>query len=433
MRWTSLVVVTTLASLVALPAARADGRTRGSHRGDLARGLTRSSLYAHASIPAWARRYNVNCSHCHTPAVPRLNATGIRFRWAGYRMPEDLGTSVNVEKVQNYLAARGRIHYDFDKTQGRPTTTSSFAFPDATIFYSGPFGKSYGAFFELERAAEDNLELQAHVESAWGKEKTGWGGFRVGVMHWLLRDGVAGFDRPTGVGTTIPLSGTLTSAIPFTFGNDQFGLEAYYVKGRNRISVEMLNGINAEGKGDEKDPDNRKDFVLSDQLLFDEAGSGLTAVGYFGTLKGADPTPSVANLTSHFWRVALSANKFFARNWEAQGGVAYGQDKDLPVVTGGAFTTPKVKGLGYWVYAGYTFASKSADAGSTPPTLFGRFDFLDPNTSVDNNARHRLVGGLVLPVSLPEYLRIALEYSLDLPQGGGAKRHIATAELMINF
>ena len=49
--------------------------------------LSGASASKASALPAWARRYNVNCSHCHAPAVPRLNATGIRFRWAGYRMP----------------------------------------------------------------------------------------------------------------------------------------------------------------------------------------------------------------------------------------------------------------------------------------------------------------------------------------------------------
>ena len=34
----------------------------------------RLALAAHGGIPAWARRYNVNCDFCHAPAAPRLNA-----------------------------------------------------------------------------------------------------------------------------------------------------------------------------------------------------------------------------------------------------------------------------------------------------------------------------------------------------------------------
>ena len=42
---------------------------------------------AHA-IPAWARKYNMNCSGCHYPVVPQLNGDGLAFKWAGYRRPE---------------------------------------------------------------------------------------------------------------------------------------------------------------------------------------------------------------------------------------------------------------------------------------------------------------------------------------------------------
>ncbi|HEX9129645.1 MAG TPA: hypothetical protein VF850_10815, partial [Gemmatimonadaceae bacterium] len=41
-------------------------------------------------IPAFARRLNVSCNYCHT-TIPRLNATGYKFRAAGFRMPEDIG------------------------------------------------------------------------------------------------------------------------------------------------------------------------------------------------------------------------------------------------------------------------------------------------------------------------------------------------------
>ncbi len=384
-----------------------------------------------SAIPAWARRYNVNCSHCHAPAVPRLNATGIRFRWAGYRMPEDIGQQVTVERVQNYLSVRGRMRYNYAKTEGQPASNSSFAFNDATIFYSGPFGKNYGAVFEFERAAEDNVELVAQIQSAWGTETSYWG-FRFGQMHWLLREGLAGFDRPTGISTPLPVNNALTGGgIPFAFGNDQLGGEAYYMAGRNRISAQVLNGINSVGKGDEGDPDTKKDFVITDQYLLDEAGSGITAVGYYGTLLGADAAAPSA--TSHFWRLGLSASKI-VNNFEVMGTVIYGKDSDLPVVGGGAFATPTVSGLGYWVYGGYTLRKGGADAeGSTPLTLFGRYEYADPNSDVSNNAKTRFLFGGVLPVSMPEYLRLALEYTLTTPQGGGLKQHGLSTELMLNF
>jgi hypothetical protein len=58
---------------------------------------------------------------------------------------------------------------------------------------------------------------------------------------------------------------------------------------------------------------------------------------------------------------------------------------------------------------------------------------VDPNKDVDANGKRRIVAGWVLPVLRPEYLRAALEYGLDFPQGGGPKKHGLRAELMLNF
>ena len=392
-------------------------------------GGVHGDVASHA-IPAWARRYNVNCSHCHSPAVPRLNATGIRFRWAGYRMPEDIGQPVEVDKVQNYIALRGRMRYNYAKTEGQPASNSSLSFHDATLFYAGPFGKNFGAFFEIEREAEDEVGLTAQVVGAWGKEES-YGGFRAGQMHWILRTGLAGFDRPTGIGTPSPVDNPVTGAIPFRFSKDQIGVEAFYVLGRNRIAAQVLNGIDLSGAGDGTDPDNRKDFVVTDQFLFDEAGSGITGVGYYGTLKGVDPL--APDVLSHYWRLALSANKI-VNDFEVQGTVVYGGDTDLPVVPTGMFTESTGRGLGYWFYGGYTFRlGKTAEEDGTPLTLFSRYEFADSDTRTGDNANRRIVGGVVLPVSLPEYLRLALEYTYDFPQGGLLKQHGLTGELMLNF
>ncbi|MFQ5792506.1 MAG: hypothetical protein ACE5JI_18705 [Acidobacteriota bacterium] len=378
---------------------------------------------ADAPIPAWARKYNMTCNMCHSPAAPRLNAMGIRFRWAGYRMPSELGTKVDVGDLSDYVSMRGRVRYDYRKTSDQPVSKSSFGFHDATLFFAGPYGKGYSAFFELEREAEDDIGLTAHIASAWGNEKS-YGGFRVGLMHWLLRDGVAGFDRPTGIATPTPLANPLSATIPFRFSKDQLGLEAYYVSGSNRVSAEILNGVNSSGSGGGADFDTRKDFVVTDQLLLDNSGSGLTAVGYYGTIVGLDA--SEPTLSSHYWRLGLSVNKFI-KHFEVIAGGVYGKDRDLPAVVSAADT----KAFGFWGQVQYMFTELFPESALT---LFGRYEFVDPNTDVDDNANTRIVAGSVLPVNLPEYLRLALEYTLDSPQLSGApKTHGITAEVMLNF
>jgi hypothetical protein len=43
---------------------------------------------------------------------------GIRFRWAGYRMPDEIGQKVDVKDVGHYVAMRGRMQYAYDKHPG---------------------------------------------------------------------------------------------------------------------------------------------------------------------------------------------------------------------------------------------------------------------------------------------------------------------------
>ncbi len=375
------------------------------------------SANANSLIPAWARKYNMNCSGCHYPAPPRLNATGLRFRWAGYRMPEEIGEKADVEKVQNYFAAGAEMGYEYEKTSGQPTTTDGFTVPAVTLFYAGPVGTKYSAFAELEHGPEGEIERIVHVSTLWGRE-AGYGGLRVGLMHNLSEWGVAGFDRLVGISAPSPLDGSVTGAVPFALGTHALGLEGYYVRGSNRLSAQLLNGITTEGEPGATDLDTRKDFLVTDQYIFDKAGSGIQAVAYYGTIVGLD-TSLASSLSSHFVRLGLTANKIY-RDFELLGGVIWGKDTDLP---GGAADN---KGLGYWVSGQYFLPQ-------TPLAVYGRFEVVDPNTQTADDANRRYVLGLVLPINLPQYLRWAVEYRLDQPQGGLPKTNNVATQLLINF
>ena len=387
--------------------------------------------YAHGSasalhrIPAWARKYNVNCSACHTPAVPRLNEQGIRFKWAGYRMPDEIGEDVEVGKVQNYLAGGASVEYEYDKTQGTPTNTSAFSLSSVSVFYAGPFGRNFSGFLELEHGADNEIERIGQLSALWGKEGR-YGGLRLGQMHYLAEWGVAGFDRAIGINAPLPIEEPITGATPFTLGEHQLGLEAFYVQGANRFSAQVLNGVNAEGMGAGADQDTRKDFLVTDQILIDSAGSGIQGVAYYGTIRGLDA--SAPDAASHYWRLGLTANKIIS-DFELLGAVIYGKDTDLPVGGASGFTSAENKGLGWWASGQYTLDR----AAETPLTLFGRYEYLDPDTDAPDNANRRFVLGAVLPLNVPQYLRWAVEYHRDAPQGGALKTNNVITQIWLNF
>lgn len=194
---------------------------------------------ASTRIPAWARKYNMNCSGCHYPVPPRLNATGIRFKWAGYRMPEEIGEDQAVEKIQNYLAGHAVLQYEWNRTSGQPSV-SAFGFPEVGLFYAGPFGRHYSGFLEFERNPDGTTDALAALSGIWGKESQ-YGGFRVGQMHGIAEAGIAGFDRPVSANDIAPL-GAVTSTNPFAF-DVVLGAEAYLVRGSNRLSFQVTNGV----------------------------------------------------------------------------------------------------------------------------------------------------------------------------------------------
>lgn len=373
---------------------------------------------ASTRIPAWARKYNMNCSGCHYPVPPRLNATGIRFKWAGYRMPEEIGEDQAVEKIQNYLAGHAVLQYEWNRTSGQPSV-SAFGFPEVGLFYAGPFGRHYSGFLEFERNPDGTTDALAALSGIWGKESQ-YGGFRVGQMHGIAEAGIAGFDRPVSANDIAPL-GAVTSTNPFAF-DVVLGAEAYLVRGSNRLSFQVTNGVDVTGSGTPGSPGPSKDFALIDQLLYDQAGSGVEGVVYYGTLHGLDSLTQ-PNLDTRYWRLGLSANKIY-HNVEVLGGLVYGRDMALPLSFG--MPSNVNKGVGYWVSGQYFMPD-------VPLVLFGRFEHVDPNTSQANDAVSFFDLGTVLPINLPQYLRATVEYRLTSPQGGLAKTNDLLAELQFNF
>ena len=374
---------------------------------------------AHA-LPAWARKYNMNCSGCHAPAAPRLNAKGFAFKWAGYRMPEEIGENQEVKQIQDYFAARARVQYLVAKTATQATETNSFNLNDETLFAAGAIGKNFGAMLEFSNSAE-GVDLMTTLVGVWGKEKQFYGVLG-GKMHWIYEGGVAGFDRPTGIDGPTPLLSPTTSANPFQIAPDQLGVEAFYVAGRNHLAVQVLNSTSARGPMLQAGAPTTKDFAVIEQFIYDSRGSGFTAMGYYGSIAGLDTT-ATAIRTSHFTRMAITANKIF-KHVEVLGGYVYSNDTDLPV--GSVFNRSSMTGLGYWVYGGYTFPSAL--------TIFSRYEIVNPNTDATKEGNNRLAFGGVLPISLPEYLRLAAEYTLDTPRAdGGLKKHRFSLEMMFAF
>ncbi len=362
------------------------------------------------AIPAWARKYNMPCSGCHYPVPPKLNALGIRFRWAGYRMPGELGQDVAVDQVANYIAAQGQVVYTLSRTGSEPATVP-LSSGDAKLWYMGPFGKHYVGWFEFERMPDATMGLGATVGGVWGNDNA-YGGFRVGQGHFLWETGVAGFERNVALtDTPLPMEGPTTAGVPFVFSDDRAGAEAFYVTGNNRLSVQILEPIAGLGAS----ANLRKDYVLMDQLLLDQSGGGVQLTALYGSVLGVDS--SAPSLHSTYWRIGASASHYFG-NFELLAGLVLAQDNDLPIGGGSPFTSSSMKGSGYWLSGEYA-------VGQSPLALYGRYESANPNTAVSGNTASRIVLGGALPLTVPQYLHVNIEYSLLAPQTGAKTNNLA--------
>jgi hypothetical protein len=118
------------------------------------------------AVPAFARRYGVTCSTCHT-AWPALNSTGMNFKLSGYRRLNGVDLKPTVPDIDialgtlnipatlpiSLVAATG---FDTETTRRRDAagmtarqTGSSFNLDNATLFVASPLGDHLSAFFEF--------------------------------------------------------------------------------------------------------------------------------------------------------------------------------------------------------------------------------------------------------------------------------------------
>ncbi len=120
------------------------------------------------AIPAYARKYKVNCTVCHT-RPPRLNTFGERFLENGYQMPgtEDGGIvgkkqlgDLTLDDVTNYLAFRLRgnflRNFNFARKSpgpdvpGNPEDRTDFGWPETfQLFTGGTLTTNVGFFVDV--------------------------------------------------------------------------------------------------------------------------------------------------------------------------------------------------------------------------------------------------------------------------------------------
>jgi len=298
------------------------------------------------SVANWARKYGVECSACHSPAVPRLNKTGHQFRKMGFRMESEIGQQPEYKEIGEFLSFRQRTRYQVTNNPGganRPLD-NEFRFNDATLFYEGAITPVLTAMVELEVEGKDTISPQFY--GSWTKGDLGnyWSA-RFGRLG-SVRSGYGGFDRPTGISTPSILNMDLTGGAgnsALKLGGKSLGIEVNRGWDQdNRVYLEVRNGTDSLVGDDNVNGGLDKDFLLAYERLVDERGSAFTLFGYSGAahldvdgdgaITAADGTDTVSQvdtlrLGGTFSYITKTAGDQLP--WEIQGGLVYAKD-DAP-------------------------------------------------------------------------------------------------------
>ena len=115
------------------------------------------------AIPAFARKYQFNCSNCHL-AWPQLNQTGRMFKENGYKFPGNEKTEVISDFLQwdKHIPISAMIvsqPYDEQKSDVRKVR----ALHEAELIVAGLLYKNVSGFLAIEAEDEKDFEPEIHA------------------------------------------------------------------------------------------------------------------------------------------------------------------------------------------------------------------------------------------------------------------------------
>lgn len=356
------------------------------------------------AMPMFARKYHVPCSTCHdAPAIPRLNATGYKFRRAGFRMPEQIGQDEASEfSVSDYFSGRVQTDFTVDNTNAEPEgdakkTNATFSGELSLYPLTGSFMKHFATETEIALAPGETPEIEnAYGRGVWGTENL-WFEARAGVFHPV--EGFGASDRPLGV--TAPLFESEGAArnqdTLFRLAEmNRIGAEAGVQWKDTSLTAQVVNGLNTVAKDGEIVAEGttpvvgrHADLVLfANQILGNRSGvSAFWAHGF--TRPPINPTAFAAGTSDATWsnaydRVALFGS--FGVGWfTGLAGAGLGFDEARDPATGA-----KTRFSSWGAFAEGDFG---VSAWATP---FLRVDHFDPSTDVADNVQHAATVGCVM-------------------------------------
>lgn len=261
-----------------------------------------------SAISAFARKYKVECSNCHS-AMPYLNANGRAFKEAGYRLVDSHGnvdkTMDTTEKVsdsqalEKYFPIGGRFKgYVYNKVKNddgqlRPAH-------EIEIFAAGSLWDTASFFLELEGEDEGDFVTGAVGSFGWHPSRQanivmGYGS----ILHTDPYNSVSNHRRTTA-----------THKAPLNYGNSQgarFRADAEFANFYGRVGSFFYEASYSAGNGN-PEGDNPRDYL--GRLAFDFTPDIMIGGLYYVATR--DHTAGDLDITRTGFDFNLDLGNFFA-------------------------------------------------------------------------------------------------------------------------
>ncbi len=346
-------------------------------------GLT-LAVHRTAAIPAFARKYNMPCSACHT-AWPELNAFGQRFKDRGYQLGNDRDSPIWVNPSYIPFAIRTTPGWRMERTTDQPVdatpgdpgsgvavrtiTQSGFDISGADLLMLGTLYKDISFGFVPTVEDGEGVGIEAAFVRFDNLLGSSWANLKVGKFEMdnmlsekrgmMLSSNGAFYQSyhfvPVGDGTD------------FGLGDNQIGAEwqGHSDNSYTRFSVAVLSGTDGVpglvgGKG--------YDGALMLSQAFDAGRLGLQRVGLYGYLGrrplsfetvGGEPVPGTGTDNKSFYRVGAVGDFFLGRLEFLPLVMHASDDKDLAGGTRDATWNSGLLEIHYYVNPQLVFTQRS--------------------------------------------------------------------------
>lgn len=308
------------------------------------RSVSAAASHREASIPAFARKYNLPCSACHT-VWPELSAFGQRFKDNGYQMGNDRDSPIWRDPSYWPIAIRTTPQFHVENTDHQPTDAGESTITQAGFDVSGMDLLMLGTLYKnITFGVVPTLDPDgsAGIEAAFVRfdnlGSSPWANLKIGKFEldnllsekrftWLSNNGgflYAYHYQPAGSADNYA----------FGLGDNQIGAEfsGHSLNSYSRYSVALLSTDDGEaGLSGGKSMDA---MVTVSQAFAAGGGLGPQRVGVFGylghrpttfeTING-EPIPGTGGNNKSFYRVGATAQLWLG-NLELLPLVAHAQD-----------------------------------------------------------------------------------------------------------